>query len=82
MSKDRHKVKPAGNGEKALSICRADAPPDPIQLDVMMPDMDGFEVARQVREHHASSHTPILFVSAMTDDVSRQQGLALGAIEA
>lgn len=81
LFRDSFKVKLANNGEKALSICRSDAPPDLILLDVMMPDMDGFEVARQVREHHASSHTPIIFVSAMTDDASRQKGLALGAID-
>jgi hypothetical protein len=81
LFKDSYKVKLASNGEKALSICRSDAPPDLILLDVMMPDMDGFEVARQVREYHASSHTPIIFVSAMSDDVSRQKGLALGAID-
>lgn len=81
LFRDSFKVKLANNGEKALAICRSDAPPDLILLDVMMPDMDGFEVARQVREHHASSHTPIIFVSAMTDDASRQKGLALGAID-
>jgi CheY-like chemotaxis protein len=81
LFRDSFKVKLANNGEKALSICRSEAPPDLILLDVMMPDMDGFEVARQVREHHASSHTPIIFVSAMTDDASRQRGLALGAID-
>jgi PleD family two-component response regulator len=81
LFRDSFKVKLANNGEKALSICRSESPPDLILLDVMMPDMDGFEVARQVREHHASSHTPIIFVSAMTDDASRQKGLALGAID-
>ena len=70
----------AGSGAEALAAITR-RPPDLILLDVMMPDMDGFEVARQVREHHASSHTPIIFVSAMTDDASRQRGLALGAID-
>lgn len=81
LFRDSFKVKLASNGDKALAICRSEAPPDLILLDVMMPDMDGFEVARLVREHHASSHTPIIFVSAMTDDASRQKGLALGAID-
>ncbi len=81
LFRDRFKVKIAHNGEKALSICQSDAPPDLILLDVMMPGMDGFEVARRLREHHASECTPIIFVTAMTDEASRHQGLSLGAID-
>jgi hypothetical protein len=81
LFRDRFKVKIAHNGEKALAICQSDAPPDLILLDVMMPGMDGFEVARRLREHHASECTPIIFVTAMTDDASRHQGLSLGAID-
>ncbi|MES2610680.1 MAG: response regulator, partial [Pseudomonadota bacterium] len=81
LFRDRFKVKIAHNGEKALAICQSDTPPDLILLDVMMPGMDGFEVARRLREHHASECTPIIFVTAMTDDASRHQGLSLGAID-
>ncbi|CAN7394176.1 response regulator [Acidovorax sp. LjRoot118] len=81
LFRDRFKVKIAHNGEKALAICQSDAPPDLILLDVMMPGMDGFEVARRLREHHASECTPIIFVTAMTDEASRHQGLSLGAID-
>jgi DNA-binding response OmpR family regulator len=81
LFRDRFKVKIAQSGEKALAICQSDAPPDLILLDVMMPGMDGFEVARRLREHHASECTPIIFVTAMTDDASRHQGLSLGAID-
>lgn len=81
LFRERFKVKIAHNGEKALAICQSDAPPDLILLDVMMPGMDGFEVARRLREHHASEYTPIIFVTAMTDEASRQKGLNLGAID-
>lgn len=81
LFRDRFKVKIAHNGEKALAICQSDAPPDLILLDVMMPGMDGFEVARRLREHHASECTPIIFVTAMTDEASRHEGLSLGAID-
>ncbi len=80
LFRDRFKVKIAHNGEKALAIRQSDAPPDLILLDVMMPGMDGLEVARRLREHHASECTPIIFVTAMTD-ASRHQGLSLGAID-
>jgi DNA-binding response OmpR family regulator len=81
LFRERFKVKIAQNGEKALAICQSDAPPDLILLDVMMPGMDGFEVARRLREHHASQYTPIIFVTAVTDDESRKKGLTLGAID-
>ncbi|MNT59613.1 Cyclic di-GMP phosphodiesterase response regulator RpfG [compost metagenome] len=47
----------------------------------MMPGMDGFEVARRLREHHASECTPIIFVTAVTDEAARHKGLSLGAID-
>ena len=49
LFRDQFKVKLAHNGEKAIAICHSDNPPDLILLDVMMPDMDGFEVARRLR---------------------------------
>lgn len=70
----------AMHGEAALQRA-AQALPDIVLLDAMMPGMDGFEVARRLREHHASECTPIIFVTAMTDDASRHQGLSLGAID-
>jgi CheY-like chemotaxis protein len=81
LFRERFKVKIAQHGEKALAICQSDAPPDLILLDVMMPGMDGFEVAQRLRAHHASQYTPIIFVTAMADDTSRKKGLTLGAID-
>lgn len=81
LFRDQFKVKLAHNGEKAIAICHSDNPPDLILLDVMMPDMDGFEVARRLRQHHASEHIPIIFVTALNDARSREQGLALGAVD-
>jgi CheY-like chemotaxis protein len=55
--KEEYRVKIAHNGEKALSICHSDNPPDLILLDIMMPDMDGFEVAQRLRGHPSSEHS-------------------------
>ena len=78
---DQYRVKVADNGRKALAICTAEAPPDLVLLDVMMPDMDGFEVARQMREHPNSEHIPVIFVTALSDDRSRLKGFDLGAVD-
>lgn len=77
----QYRVRVAHNGPKALAMCMSDNPPDMVLLDVMMPGMDGFEVARRMREHPASSHIPIVFVTALTDETTRRKGLALGAVD-
>lgn len=81
LFKDEYRVRIAHNGHKALSICTSDDPPDLLLLDVMMPGMDGFEVARQLREHPTACNLPLIFITAMTDAESRQQGLELGAVD-
>jgi CheY-like chemotaxis protein len=77
----QYRVRVAHNGPKALAMCSADSPPDLVLLDVMMPGMDGFEVAQRLREHPASAHIPIIFVTALTDEAARRRGLTLGAVD-
>ena len=79
--KGRYRIKAAHNGEKALALCCGDTPPDLVLLDVMMPGMDGFEVARRMREHPSAENVPIIFVTALTDDAARLQGMELGAVD-
>ncbi|MES2346202.1 MAG: response regulator [Pseudomonadota bacterium] len=79
--KGRYRIKAAHNGEKALALCCSDTPPDLVLLDVMMPGLDGFEVARRMREHPSSENVPIIFVTALTDDSARLQGMELGAVD-
>jgi signal transduction histidine kinase len=52
-----------------------------VLLDIMMPDMDGFEVAKRMREHPTSETIPVIFVTAMTGDDARERGLDLGAVD-
>lgn len=81
LFKDEYRVRVAHNGEKALSICHSDNPPDLMLLDIMMPDMDGFEVAQKMREHPASETIPVIFVTAMDTDDARLKGMELGAVD-
>lgn len=66
----------ATSGERALDLAQRNAP-DLILLDVMMPGMDGFEVCQQLRAKSEHMNTPIIFVTARTDDISK--GFAVGA---
>jgi CheY-like chemotaxis protein len=74
-------VRVANNGERALEICCSEDPPDLVLLDIMMPGMDGFEVARRMREHPNAESIPVIFVTAMTGDDARLKGLELGAVD-
>jgi DNA-binding response OmpR family regulator len=68
----------AENGKQALQVA-AEYLPDVILLDVMMPDMDGFEVCTHLRENPHLAEVPILMVTALDDDVSRLSGIQAGA---
>lgn len=81
LFKEEYSVRIANNGEKALSICCSDDPPDLVLLDIMMPDMDGFEVAQRMREHPSAETIPVIFVTAMDGDDARMKGLELGAVD-
>ena len=52
-----------------------------ILLDVNMPDMDGFETASLIRQRKKSAHTPIIFLTAFTDEIRMAQGYASGAVD-
>jgi two-component system, sensor histidine kinase and response regulator len=81
LFKNEYRVRVADNGEKTLAICQSDNPPDLVLLDIMMPDIDGFEVARRMRNHANSEHIPVIFVTAINNDDVRLKGLELGAID-
>jgi CheY-like chemotaxis protein len=81
LFKDEYTVRVANSGEKALAMCCSDDPPDLVLLDVMMPGMDGFEVARRMREHPVAETIPVIFVTAMNGDEARLKGMELGAVD-
>jgi signal transduction histidine kinase len=68
----------AASGEEALSMV-ARQPPDLILLDVMMPGMDGYEVARRIKAHHVSKNIPVIMLTALDDRDTRMHGLNAGA---
>ena len=68
----------ASDGPAALEATQAQAP-DLILLDVMMPGMDGFEVARRLKADPKTRHIPIVMITALTDTSDRVRGLEAGA---
>ena len=69
----------AGSGAEALKVLAAGVQPDLILLDVMMPDMDGPAVLAAVRDLPAHRNTPVIFMTAQTQNHERAGLMALGA---
>jgi len=81
MLKDSFRVKIATNGEKGLAIANSADKPDLILLDVMMPDMDGFEVCRRLKANSDTREIPVIFLTAKTDAVDEVKGFEVGAAD-
>ncbi len=68
----------AENGPDALAKVESEKP-DIVLLDVMMPEMDGFEVCKRIKENSETTHIPVVMVTALSDVTDRVRGLEAGA---
>jgi len=76
-----YKVKLAPSGERALQIVAGESKPDLILLDIMMPDMDGYEVLRRLQFNPDTEDIPVIFLTAMSAADDESIGLELGAVD-
>ncbi|WP_440876593.1 HD-GYP domain-containing protein [Thalassotalea sp. PLHSN55] len=76
-----YKVRAALSGEVALKIANSDKKPDLILLDIMMPEMDGLEVCRRLKQNPLTTQIPVIFVTAKSETTDEQVGFALGAVD-
>lgn len=81
LLKDEYSIKVAKNGQKALDIVHSSDEVDIILLDIMMPDIDGYEVCRELKSNPKTKNIPIIFVTAKDNDADEEYGLNLGAID-
>jgi len=80
--KGDYKIIAAKSGQQALDIAQKHYQSiDVILLDIMMPGIDGYEVCRQLKSHHATKHIPIIFLSAKSEIDDVVKGLNLGAVD-
>ena len=80
LSQDGYKVTTASSGAEALKLC-VEIQPDLILLDVMMPDMDGFETCNRLKQSNATRDIPVVFITARTNPEDIVEGFNVGAID-
>lgn len=78
---DKYRIKVALNGPKAIDIARKNSDISMILLDVMMPDMDGYQVCKILKSDALTHNIPIIFITAKSSASDEKQGLALGAVD-
>ena len=79
LLRDQYRTKVAINGFKALEIAATAPRPDLILMDVMMPEMDGYETTQKIRREHKNSSLPIIAVTAKAMKGDRQKCIEAGA---
>ncbi len=76
-----YRIRVAGSGKAAFEIIAKFGAPDLILLDVMMPEMDGYEVCRRLKQEPTTKSIPVIFVTAKSDATDEEFGLRLGAVD-
>ena len=75
------RVRAANSGRRALQIARGTPTPDLILLDVMMPEMDGYQVLAELKAAEHTRRIPVIFVTAMDGTADEERGLDMGAVD-
>lgn len=77
---NEYEVEAVTTGKEALALAQQ-LQPDIMLLDISMPDMDGFEVCRRLKQNPATADIPVIFLTSMDTQEAEAQGLALGAMD-
>lgn len=77
---NKYRLSFAKSGEAALALIERELP-KLILLDIMMPDMNGFEVCQRLKENPNTQHIPIIFVTALADESDEFKGFEIGAVD-
>ncbi len=81
LLRSHYRVRAANSGERALRVAHSEPRPDLILLDVMMPEMNGYEVLQRLRSEASSQNIPVIFITAMSASEDEEHGLELGAVD-
>ena len=81
LLKDKYRLIIAKGGQKALDIISSGNLPDLILLDILMPDIDGYTVCKQIKASEKTRDIPVIFISAMNQTNDEEKGLKTGAVD-
>ena len=81
LLKDDYRLKLATSGEQALQFAETPPLPNLILLDVVMPEMNGYQVIKYLKENNVTKNIPVIFVTALSSISEEEKGLMLGAID-
>lgn len=81
LLKDVYRVRLANSGQKALDVVMRDPSPDLILLDIMMPEMDGYQVCRHLKRDTRTRDIPVIFLTAMAREEDEEAGFEVGAVD-
>jgi putative two-component system response regulator len=81
LLRDEYELTIADSGEEALAQATADPQIDLILLDVILPDMNGFDVCRQLKNNPLTAHIPIIFLTVKSNVDDEVRGFNLGAVD-
>jgi adenylate cyclase len=81
LLEDRFEVLQAAGGHEALQLAEQGPRPELMLLDIVMPDMDGYEVLRRLRQHPPTAGIPVVFFSSLAEEHEQRLGMDLGAID-
>jgi putative two-component system response regulator len=79
--KNDYKLSIATNGKVAINYAKADNPPDLILLDIMMPEINGYQVCKMLKEKDQTKDIPVIFITAMSEEQNETYGLEMGAVD-
>lgn len=81
LFREDYRVTASIKPERALKVAFSDSPPDIILLDILMPEMDGYEVCSLIKKEEKTKDIPIIFITAVSEVMDETKGFALGAAD-
>lgn len=79
--KDDYRIQVARSGAKALELIEGENPPDLVLLDIVMPEMDGYEVCRRIKASPRGNRIPVIFVTVVDATEDKVRGFSIGAAD-
>ncbi|MBE9187564.1 response regulator [Microcoleus sp. LEGE 07076] len=80
LSDKGYRVRPVPNGKLAVSAAQK-MPPDLVLLDIMMPEIDGYEVCQQLKDSEITKDIPVIFISAINDVMDKVKAFEVGGVD-